>query len=371
VPARVQTPGGTPSLRGQNVLLPETTVLKTNGSGRAFIDLESSSTDASNIHLLGEIDASNLQIVGNNGPNEIIIGDRVGRTVRVFSVGGDDDITLRGTPTGQQSSRRSVRVTAGNGTDHVTIDAQTNGVRDLVLDGIDIDESNSSYTLGSDTEQVRLNLSSDDNHRIEIQDTWTLPSTALTTAAGDDTIIVGCLADPANTISVDAGQGNNSVQFANGCSTSMIAVSDTFTALEDTGINLPVLANDLNVDPSEISLSLDDPQDDDRLSITTVNGVPHLHYTPLPNFAGVDSFRYRIADGSAVAVGTVRVVVANVNDAPLAIDDTLSINEDTQVTFAPLSNDIDIDLDDIDSQETLRILQIESPQHGTLTRNPD
>ncbi|MEL7266013.1 MAG: hypothetical protein AAFP69_14530, partial [Planctomycetota bacterium] len=89
VNALLQTTAGTLSLRGQNVLLPETTVLKTNGSGRAFIDLESSSTDASNIHLLGEIDASNLQIVGNNGPNEIIIGDRVGRTVRVFSVGGD------------------------------------------------------------------------------------------------------------------------------------------------------------------------------------------------------------------------------------------------------------------------------------------
>jgi VCBS repeat-containing protein len=77
-------------------------------------------------------------------------------------------------------------------------------------------------------------------------------------------------------------------------------------------------------------------------------------YTPNANFNGSDSFTYVMKDGAgATSTATVSVTVNPVNDAPTAVADTATTNEDTAVTINVLANDTDIDADDSKSIDTV------------------
>src|SRR5262249_39570083 len=67
-------------------------------------------------------------------------------------------------------------------------------------------------------------------------------------------------------------------------------------------------------------------------------------YVPTGNFNGSDSFTYRARDGAGPGnTVTVTLTVTPVNDPPVALDDSNTINEDTQATGNVLANDTDID----------------------------
>src|SRR5204862_6048638 len=78
----------------------------------------------------------------------------------------------------------------------------------------------------------------------------------------------------------------------------------------------------------------------------TATGVT---YTPAANYYGPDSFTYTISDNGTIAVGhnsqaTVNVTVTNVNDAPDAVNDTATVDEDSTVNVINvLANDTDPD----------------------------
>ncbi|MBX3423492.1 MAG: VCBS domain-containing protein [Pirellulaceae bacterium] len=98
---------------------------------------------------------------------------------------------------------------------------------------------------------------------------------------------------------------------------------------EDTVLTGNVLAND--TDP-------DDPVLTSVLLTTPANGSVVLlangdfTYTPNANFAGVDSFTYRVLDGrGGIDVGTVTITVTNVNDAPSGSDNTINLTETPDV----------------------------------------
>ena len=55
-------------------------------------------------------------------------------------------------------------------------------------------------------------------------------------------------------------------------------------------------------------------------------------YTPKANFNGTDTVDYTISDGSLTDTGTLTIVVTPVNDAPVAMNDAISIVEDTIFT---------------------------------------
>ena len=53
-------------------------------------------------------------------------------------------------------------------------------------------------------------------------------------------------------------------------------------------------------------------------------------YTPAADYHGPDTFTYTISDGNGgTDTATVTVTVTPVNDAPVAVDDTLTTPEDT------------------------------------------
>ena len=74
----------------------------------------------------------------------------------------------------------------------------------------------------------------------------------------------------------------------------------------------------------------------------TLNIDGSFSYIPAPDFNGVDSFAYRLFDGSRysnVAMATIEVIA--VNDVPIAQGQTVSTNEDTPKIITLSASDID------------------------------
>jgi VCBS repeat-containing protein len=120
------------------------------------------------------------------------------------------------------------------------------------------------------------------------------------------------------------------------------AVNDTATSVEDTLVNINVLANDTDVENDLLSITDASAQNGsaDILSNNTIN------YSPRADFSGTDIVIYSIVDSNgATATAEVNVTVIAVNDPPVAINDVFSTSEDTSVDIDVLTNDSDPDRD--------------------------
>jgi len=97
----------------------------------------------------------------------------------------------------------------------------------------------------------------------------------------------------------------------------------------------------------------------------TLSGTaPNLTYRPAPNFAGADSFTFKVNDGAAdSAVATVTLTVRPVNDAPVAGADAAATPEETAVTLDVLANDTDAD------GNPLSIASVTQGANGTVQLN--
>ncbi len=140
-----------------------------------------------------------------------------------------------------------------------------------------------------------------------------------------------------------------------------VAVNDTTTTDEDTSVTIPVLSNDSDVDGDDLTVTDATAPN----GTVTINPDGTVTYTPDPDFNGTDTITYTIDDGNGgTDTATITVVVAPVNDAPIAAPDTADTDEDTPVTIPVLANDSDVDGD------PLTVTDATSPD-GTVTINPD
>ena len=149
-----------------------------------------------------------------------------------------------------------------------------------------------------------------------------------------------------------------------------VATNDTYSVNEGNSLNV--------VNPHGV-LSNDTDADGDSLSAVLVNDVTHgtlnfsadgtFTYTPDAHFNGADSFTYRANDGELDSnLATVSITVDSINDAPVALDDSYSTEEDTQLTvpaLGVLSNDSDLD------EDALSVDLAVDVQNGVLTLNSD
>ncbi|AFY58916.1 hypothetical protein Riv7116_6589 [Rivularia sp. PCC 7116] len=135
------------------------------------------------------------------------------------------------------------------------------------------------------------------------------------------------------------------------------AVNDAFTINENTSDNLlRVLANDSDSDGDSLAVSINAQPGNGSLNIVQ----NEFFYTPDADFTGVDTFTYQVDDGNGgTDTATVNVTVNNVNNIPLAANDSASTNEDTAVSINVLANDSDADGDN------LNIASVSSPNNGT------
>lgn len=136
-----------------------------------------------------------------------------------------------------------------------------------------------------------------------------------------------------------------------------IAVNDSATLDEDASVSIPVLLNDTDIDGDSLTVTVQGASSG-SVSVTAFDLVL---YTPNANFNGSDSFSYSIDDGNGgTASATISVLVTSINDTPLALNDAVTLDEDTSVTVQVLQNDSDLDND-------LLVVTAQSPAHGQVT----
>ncbi|EGR0690307.1 tandem-95 repeat protein [Vibrio parahaemolyticus] len=120
------------------------------------------------------------------------------------------------------------------------------------------------------------------------------------------------------------------------------AENDVITTEEDTAVTIDVLVNDSDVEGDALSIqSASVPSE--QGSVDIVDGK--LVFTPAENFNGEATITYIVTDGDLTDEAKVTVTVTPVNDSPVAVDDTTSIQEDTAVAIDVLPNDTDVDGD--------------------------
>ena len=141
-----------------------------------------------------------------------------------------------------------------------------------------------------------------------------------------------------------------------------VAGDDAVSTTEETPVTFAVLGND------------SDPDGDLPLRVVAatagrgtvvVNGDGTLTYTPGADVSGTDTITYTIEDADGGRdEGTVTVTIADVQDPPVATNDTANVAEDGQVTIPVLANDRDPDGDPL-------TVVAATADNGTVTINPD
>ncbi len=146
----------------------------------------------------------------------------------------------------------------------------------------------------------------------------------------------------------------------------------TVTTPEDTPVNGQVKATDKDGDTLTFTAG-----EQPKHGTVTVNPNGTWTYTPSKDYTGSDSFTVVIDDGhNGKATSTVKIGVTPVNDAPVAVDDTVNTQEDRPVTFDVLKNDKDVDGDKltitkIDGKDIVPGGSVAIPDKGTVTLNND
>ena len=141
-----------------------------------------------------------------------------------------------------------------------------------------------------------------------------------------------------------------------------VAVDDAVTIPEDAGTWLVnVLGNDDDADGDDLTVEAAGPASKGDVSVAPDGSA--VLYTPDADAFGTDTFTYRIADGTGrTATASVTVTLTQVDDAPVAVDDTASVPQGAGPTpIAVLGNDIDLDADG------LTIIQVTNGKRGTVS----
>ncbi|MDX6191680.1 Ig-like domain-containing protein [Flavobacterium sp. Fl-318] len=134
-----------------------------------------------------------------------------------------------------------------------------------------------------------------------------------------------------------------------------LAVNDSKTINEDTTVTIDVTTNDTDVDGSIDVATVDfDPATAGKQTTFTVTGEGTysvdafgvVTFTPVANYNGTATpVNYTVNDNSGLSsnIGTINITVTAVNDAPVAVNDSKTTNEDTAVTIDVTTNDTDVD----------------------------
>lgn len=143
----------------------------------------------------------------------------------------------------------------------------------------------------------------------------------------------------------------------------VVCGDDVYTINEDEVLNADVSVNDVNVDNLDLTFSVVTGVTNGTLVLNT-DGT--FTYTPDLNWSGTDTFVYEACDNFGNCdQATVTITVVPVNDAPVAVDDFFTIDEDETLSADLGTNDSDVEGDDL----TFTLLN--APTNGTATVNSD
>ena len=159
------------------------------------------------------------------------------------------------------------------------------------------------------------------------------------------------------------------------CSTATVTI--TVNSVDDA----PVAVNDVNSVDEDGSLTAtvrnnDTESGDGGNTWSLVTGPTHgvlvfnadgsYTYTPNANFNGTDAFTYQVCDiDGDCSTATVTITVNSVDDAPVAVNDVNSVDEDGSLTATVRNNDTESG----DGGNTWSL--VTGPSHGVLVFNAD
>ncbi len=167
------------------------------------------------------------------------------------------------------------------------------------------------------------------------------------------------------------------VKVTDGTDSVTVPVDVTVTSVNDPPFGGPDLLttpeDTPRIVPIRTLLANDSDNDGDPLSLTAVGSATNgtvvidanvVIFTPDPNFNGDASFVYELTDGQETASVDVAVSVGAVNDPPVAVDDTATTDEDTDLVLSTATltaNDTDVE------GATLTIDSVANPVNGTVS----
>jgi PIN domain nuclease of toxin-antitoxin system len=146
-------------------------------------------------------------------------------------------------------------------------------------------------------------------------------------------------------------------------------VADTLSATEDTPLSWvqnALLANDSDVDNPHTDLRIVGVSNATHGSVS-LNPDGSIRFEPELDYFGAATFNYTVGDGvGGFSVGTATVNIAPVNDNPVAVGESLTLNEDEVATLSVaslLTNDTDVDNAHVD----LSIQSVGNATHGSVS----
>ncbi|HDM8187498.1 TPA: tandem-95 repeat protein, partial [Vibrio harveyi] len=238
-------------------------------------------------------------------------------------------------------------VTDGALTDEATVTVTVNPINDAPV------AVNDTVTTDEDTAVTIDVLANDSDPE---NDTLTITAASVPTEQGTVAIVDGKLVfTPAENFNGDAtisytisdGQLTDDATVAvtiNPVNDAPVAVNDAVSTDEDTAVTIDVLTNDSDLENDQLTIT-NASVPAEQGTVTIVDGK--LVFTPAENFNGDATISYTISDGQLTDDATVAVTVNPVNDAPMAVNDTVATDEDTAVTIDVLANDSDPENDQL------------------------
>ena len=144
-----------------------------------------------------------------------------------------------------------------------------------------------------------------------------------------------------------------------------VAVANTLTVDEDSSIsNTDVIANDTDVEDDTLTLTAVSTDGTGTVAVNS-DGLS-VDYTPAANFNGTETITYTVSDGALSANGTFTITVTAVNDAPVAVANTLTVDEDSSISNTDvIANDTDVE------DDTLTLTAVSTDGTGTVAVNAD
>ncbi|HMN30920.1 MAG TPA: Ig-like domain-containing protein, partial [Caldilineaceae bacterium] len=135
-----------------------------------------------------------------------------------------------------------------------------------------------------------------------------------------------------------------------------VAQDETLRTPKDTPVHLAFPVDNFDNDPLSNIIYVQNPGH---------GAVEANIYTPEPGFEGADTVQWKVNDGkhdSNVAIATIVVGDVAPNTAPVALDRTVSVSEETPITITVTCTDVDND--------ELFYQLLKKPQHGAYEWQP-
>jgi large repetitive protein len=321
---------GNDTTTGSSTVLTITSVGSTSGGGTLVI-----ATDGKSINYTSAANFNGAEVFTYTVRNQVGVERSGNVTVQIADV-NDPPVALNDTFTVVQGSTNNVLEVLSNDTRGV----DGNSTETLLVSAVGTGSAGGTIAIGSSGLTLRYTPAA------TFQGTETFTYT-LSDSRGGTAI---------GTVSVSVGQANPPPTPQN----------DSFTVLEDAAqASFDVLANDTSDDSTEtLSVSAVGVSNVGSQISVASDGLSIL-YRPAANFNGQELLTYTLRDSNGgTAIGTVTFNVTAVNDAPDAVNDTLTV-----LTSQASTNTLDVLANDtnVDSGETLTISAVTQPPAGSGT----